>query len=168
MLSVHMSPSNPELIIVCSRSPSVHVMTLQGQARTPPGATPAGSRPLPALLRIAMRARRGACLAPCVAAADRAGGSLPSCPPACGQVVKSFSSGKREKGDFVGCWLSPRGEWVYALGEDNTLYCFSTLSGKLEHLLTVHERDPIGVCHHPHRNMVATYSGEGTLKLWRP
>lgn len=81
-------------------------------------------------------------------------------------MVKSFQSGKRSGGDFIASWVSPRGEFIYCLGEDSTVYVFGLQSGKLEHLVPAFEAGAIGLCHHPHRNQIAVWAEEGLLKTF--
>lgn len=85
-----------------------------------------------------------------------------------GQVLKSFTTGKKDAGDFAAMTVSPKGEFLYGAAEDNKLYCFSTLSGDLEQTLKVAEKDVVGITHHPSRNIVAAYAADGTLVFCKP
>mmetsp|Transcript_49904 Transcript_49904/g.165237 ORF Transcript_49904/g.165237 Transcript_49904/m.165237 type:complete len:519 (+) Transcript_49904:22-1578(+) len=84
-----------------------------------------------------------------------------------GDITTRLASGKREGGDFIASMVTAQGGWVHAVAEDGFLYSFDLGKGELGHLLKAHEKDVIGVVSHPHRNLVATWSDDGTLRLWR-
>jgi WD40 repeat-containing protein SMU1 len=87
-----------------------------------------------------------------------------------GGVLKSFKSGKKreDRGDFLCCTVSPKGEWIYGVAEDHEMYCFSMNTGQLEHVMKVSDREVIGTDHHPHSNLICTYADDGKLLLWKP
>jgi WD40 repeat-containing protein SMU1 len=101
-----------------------------------------------------------------------------------GQVVRSFSSGKTTGGDFTCATVSPQGKWLYCMGEDGIMYIFEVKTGQLENVLQVSgtidpsgsivvssshlPQDVVNIVHHPHRNLVATVSDKGVVKLWKP
>lgn len=83
-----------------------------------------------------------------------------------GELVRTFES--KASVDFVHCTVSPRGEWLYCAGEDAKLHAVSVASGRAEHSLKAGDKELIGVAHHPHRNVIATWGFDGKLRLWVP
>ena len=88
------------------------------------------------------------------------------------QVARTFASGKpggAGGGDFVAGAVSPRGGLIYGLTEDGTLCAFDGASGRLLHSLAAHgDKGAIGLAHHPHRNLLASWAEEGLCRLWKP
>jgi WD40 repeat-containing protein SMU1 len=86
-----------------------------------------------------------------------------------GKVTRTFAcEGILEDGAIVAAAVSGRGEFVYLLGRDGAVHCFSTASGKREHVLRTEDADALGMCHHPRRNALATFAAGGGVKLWKP
>jgi hypothetical protein len=79
-----------------------------------------------------------------------------------------MNSGTASLGDFVAACVSARGSLVYGVTEECVLHCFDLASNKLVHAIKLHRADISGVTHHPHRNLLASWAQEGTIKLWKP
>jgi WD40 repeat-containing protein SMU1 len=47
-------------------------------------------------------------------------------------------------------------------------YCFKYDTAELVHKMKVAEKELIGLSHHPHKNLLATYAEDGTVQLWKP
>ncbi|KAL0477922.1 WD40 repeat-containing protein SMU1 [Acrasis kona] len=77
-------------------------------------------------------------------------------------------SEQQDKKDFIFCVNSPSGQYAYFVDESNQLYCFDLCDGKMvcKSVEPVHEKNVLGMIHHPVKNMLATFSVDGTLKMW--
>jgi WD40 repeat-containing protein SMU1 len=71
-------------------------------------------------------------------------------------------------GDLIAMAHSPKGGFVFGVGDDSVLYCFAADTGVVEHVVKMHAKEVLGVVHHPHKNLIASYSVDGTVKLWKP
>lgn len=83
-----------------------------------------------------------------------------------GDVVATFDANDDTQ-RFVSAVLSPRGKYLYGLTEANVLHCFNVAEVKVVAVVKVPEPDGIGVAHHPHMNLTASFNGTGVLRLWR-
>lgn len=86
-----------------------------------------------------------------------------------GDLIRTFTQDDLgESNSFVSACVSPKGDFIYGLGSNGTLQCFSQTSGKREHTLPTLDSDALGLCHHARQNIVATFSKQGGVKLWKP
>ena len=106
------------------------------------------------------------------------GAVVASLPHSRGDAATSAAAGAASR-DFCSAAVSPRGEFAYGLCADGVL-CAFPLPGaagvppaggahlRPVHTLRAHDGDALGIAVHPHRNLVATFAGDGTLRLWKP
>lgn len=60
------------------------------------------------------------------------------------QVVQTYTV--TGSGDVAAWCPSPKGAFVYAIGEDSIMYSFAADSGKLEHMIKVSARVRVAMC----------------------
>ena len=87
-----------------------------------------------------------------------------------GQVLRSFSAEDQDFDigqGFTAFATSPKGEYLYCLGENGGLICFFMSEGRVYRRIRVAEKGSIGLVHHPYQNLLATYSQDGTLTTWK-
>ena len=90
-----------------------------------------------------------------------------------GCVLRALPQGRGHAAphDFVAAAVSARGGFVYGFCADGALCCFdlSSDAGKgPSRTVAAHAGEGLGVVCHAQRYLVATFSGDGTLKLWKP
>lgn len=83
-----------------------------------------------------------------------------------GEVLRTLSSGR--EGSFAAAAVSARGAYLYCLADDGYVTAFATDVGKVECSFQVTDKEPVGIAHHPLRNLLATYADDAELRLWKP
>lgn len=79
--------------------------------------------------------------------------------------------------DYLVGTLSPQKNWYYAVDQDNQLLCFNIYkksnndnsieyTPSYEYAMKLHEKDTCAISHHPNKNIIATASKDGYVKIW--
>ena len=50
---------------------------------------------------------------------------------------------------------------------DGTIHCFSVADEDTK-VVKVDDKNALGICHHPRKNILATFSSSGLLRVWMP
>ena len=80
-----------------------------------------------------------------------------------GEIIKTFNP--QNKKNFVYCLASPLGEYLYSVDEDNIVYVIQVSTNKLISNFKIHDRDIIGLAHHPSKNILVSFSLDGFLNI---
>ncbi|KAJ0408675.1 hypothetical protein ATCC90586_007701 [Pythium insidiosum] len=87
-----------------------------------------------------------------------------------GELVRSFktdANNEAEVGNFVDCVVSPRTKYVYGATDTGYLLAFSLEDGSLEETTQIANGSSLGLVHHPHRNLLATFGNDGYVRMWK-
>jgi WD40 repeat-containing protein SMU1 len=81
-----------------------------------------------------------------------------------GLVVKTFTTEKDKNIIFIS--LSPEGNWLYMVDEENILYAYSVENNIMRNMFKIHEKDVIAIQHHPTMNMLISYALDSKLNIY--
>jgi hypothetical protein len=74
--------------------------------------------------------------------------------------------------DCVACAVAPQGKVIYLLTEDRAVLVYTAFNSALAvpsaMLEAATQGEPLGLAHHPHRNLLATFAGDGAVRLFKP
>ncbi|VDP53776.1 unnamed protein product, partial [Schistosoma mattheei] len=81
------------------------------------------------------------------------------------KIIKEFTG---HTGVVNSVAFLPDGHNIISGSADGSVRIWSIRSGECTNTFKVHEKEVIGCAHHPHQNLIATYSEDGLVKLWKP
>ena len=112
-----------------------------------------------------------------------------------GHVIRTFTNSQEDRAAFITTCLSSSGKLAYLGTENGKVQCIDLLTqglgltdgpSSIEDSFQALDRQTesgsasssskkarvaseiLGLVHHPHRNLVASFANDGILKLWRP
>ena len=136
--------------------------------RLPPSAADAAPQPLLAVVPLP-----GDCALVCPRGSAIYVVSLTAAAGGVGCVLRALPHGRGSASphDFVAATVSARGGFAYGICADGALCCFDLANDAAKgpaRTVAAHAGDGLGVVCHAQRSLVATFGGDGTLKLWKP